>query len=289
MALLEVRDLRVTFGGAHAVDGVSIDVDAGRLVGLIGPNGAGKTTTVDAITGFVPSSGTVTFNGTQLQGPRSRPSTHGADEGNEGSAAASSGTATPRTGRVMSLPPARRALLGLSRTWQGADLFVDLSVLDNLRVAGEQWPVEEHLAILESLGIAELAHGSVLSLSHGQRKLVGVARALAARPALVCMDEPAAGLDTTESQFLGQRIRSIADAGTSVLLIDHDMGLVLGICDYVVVLDFGKVIAEGPPSEIRSDARVLDAYLGKRHKAGDADDDLAVAPLPSDGAGAPTP
>jgi branched-chain amino acid transport system ATP-binding protein len=239
--LLEVRDLRVTFGGAHAVDGVSLDVASHQLVGLIGPNGAGKTTTVDAVTGFVPSSGTVRFNDVYLQSPGKR--------------------------RDQSLPPARRAHLGLARTWQGADLFVDLSVLDNLRVAGEHLSVDEHLAILASLGIADLAGGSVLALSHGQRKLVGVARALAAKPALICMDEPAAGLDTTESQFLGHRIRAIADAGTAVLLIDHDMGLVLGICDYVIVLDFGKVIAEGPPSKIRSDQGVLDAYLGKRHDA----------------------
>jgi branched-chain amino acid transport system ATP-binding protein len=294
MALLEVRELRVTFGGAHAVDGISIDVDTSQLVGLIGPNGAGKTTTVDAITGFVPSSGSVIFKGTQLQGRRilAPPNQPGPSQPPSGTAAPAPATpeVTPeRLGHFTSLPPTRRAHLGLSRTWQGADLFVDLSVLDNLRVAGEHANVDEHMAILESLGIAAFAHGSVQSLSHGQRKLVGVARALAAKPALVCMDEPAAGLDTVESQFLGQRIRSIADAGTSVLLIDHDMGLVLGICDYVVVLDFGKVIAEGPPSAIRSDPRVLDAYLGKRHKAGDADDDLPVANLHVDGAGTTTP
>jgi len=242
MSLLEVRDLRVTFGGSHAVDGVDLDVAAGQLVGLIGPNGAGKTTTVDAVTGFVPSDGSVRFKDVDLQVAGER--------------------------RKRSLPPARRAHLGLARTWQGADLFVDLTVLDNLRVAGEHVPIDEHRATLESLGIAELAEGSVQALSHGQRKLVGVARALAARPELICMDEPAAGLDTTESQFLGRRVRAIADAGTAVLLIDHDMGLVLGICDYVFVLDFGKVIAHGHPSEIRSDARVLDAYLGKRQDAG---------------------
>jgi branched-chain amino acid transport system ATP-binding protein len=251
MPLLEVRDLRVTFGGAHAVDGVSLDVASHQLVGLIGPNGAGKTTTVDAVTGFVPSSGTVRFKDVYLQAPGKR--------------------------RDQSLAPARRAHLGLARTWQGADLFVDLSVLDNLRVAGEHLSVDEHLAILDSLGIADLADGSVLALSHGQRKLVGVARALAAKPALICMDEPAAGLDTTESQFLGHRIRTIADAGIAVLLIDHDMGLVLGICDYVIVLDFGKVIAEGPPSKIRSDQGVLDAYLGKRHKANASDEGRDVS------------
>ncbi len=249
MTLLEVDELAVSFGGSRAVDGVSLEVAEGQLVGLIGPNGAGKTTTIDAISGFVPSQGTVVFKGTALQ--------------------------RPRRGRSdLSLSPTQRARLGLSRTWQGADLFVDLSVMDNLRVAGERRRDEELTSILSNLGIEGLAGSSVLSLSHGQRKLVGVARALAAAPALVCMDEPAAGLDTQESQLFGQRIRGVADEGTAVVLIDHDMGLVLGICDYIYVLDFGHVIAQGPPAEVRTNPAVLEAYLGSRH----AKDVAASAP-----------
>lgn len=240
MALLDVQGLSVSFGGSKAVDDVTLSVEPGRLVGLIGPNGAGKTTTVDAITGFVPCTGAVTFDGTLLDGPRRL--------------------------RRHALSPTRRARHGLTRTWQGAELFVDLSVLDNLRVAGERTPRDELLAILDTLGIESSAQGPVGALSHGQRKLVGVARALAPKPKLICMDEPAAGLDTNESELLGTRIRSIADAGTAVLLIDHDMGLVLSICDYVYVLDFGKVIAEGTAAQIRTDDRVIEAYLGRRHR-----------------------
>ena len=249
MTLLEVEELAVSFGGSRAVDGVTLEVSEGQLVGLIGPNGAGKTTTIDAISGFVPSQGTVLFKGAPFQ--------------------------RARRGRSdLSRSPTQRARLGLSRTWQGADLFVDLSVMDNLRVAGERRRDEDLTSILSNLGIEGLAGSSVLSLSHGQRKLVGVARALAAAPALVCMDEPAAGLDTQESQLFGQRIRGVADEGTSVVLIDHDMGLVLGICDYIYVLDFGHVIAQGPPAEVRTNPAVLEAYLGSRH----AKDAAATAP-----------
>jgi branched-chain amino acid transport system ATP-binding protein len=240
MALLEVQGLSVAFGGSKAVDGITLQVESGQLVGLIGPNGAGKTTTVDAVTGFVPPTGSVTFGGILLDGP----------------------------GRFRrhALSPTKRARLGLARTWQSAELFVDLTVMDNLRVAGERNADAALEEILESLGLLATSGDLVTALSHGQRKLVGVARALAASPKLVCMDEPAAGLDTKESEHLGKRIREIADHGTAVLLIDHDMGLVLSISDYVYVLDFGKVIAQGPPAEIRANDQVIEAYLGRRHK-----------------------
>ena len=244
MSVLEAKGLTVTFGGNRAVDGLDLSVDEGQLVGLIGPNGAGKTTTIDAITGFVPSTGEVMFQGES----------------------------------IASLSSTSRARKGLGRTWQSSELFDDLTVMENLQVAAERVDtkgfirdlfkprnddIDALVVILEALDIAETAEQLPTELSHGQRKLVGVARALAARPTVLCMDEPAAGLDTEESQELGGRIRSLVDGGTSVLLIDHDMGLVLTVCDYLYVLDFGELIAEGTPAEIRSNPVVISAYLGE--------------------------
>jgi len=244
MSVLETRGLTVTFGGNRAVDGVNLKVEQGQLVGLIGPNGAGKTTTIDAVSGFVPSTGDVLFQGESIAG----------------------------------LTSTTRARKGLGRTWQASELFDDLSVIENLQVAAEKISakgffrdlfsprnadVTELMEILESLDLAEVAEDLPTGLSHGQRKLVGVARALAAEPTVLCMDEPAAGLDTTESQELGRRIRALVDGGLSVLMIDHDMGLVLSVCDYLYVLDFGQLIAEGTPAEIRSNPDVIAAYLGE--------------------------
>ena len=242
-AVLATADLSVRFGGVHAVDDVQLAVEDGQLVGLIGPNGAGKTTFIDAITGFVRYTGRVELDGQDLAG----------------------------------LPPHARARLGLARTWQSTELFDDLTVHENVEVGAER---PSFLALtaevvgrrvpapdtpdqaLELLGIHGLADAMPAELTQGQRKLVGVARAIAMRPRLLCLDEPAAGLDTRESEELGQRLRQIADTGTTTLLIDHDMGLVLTICDHIVVLEFGKVIASGPPEDVRRDARVVKAYLG---------------------------
>lgn len=246
MSVLSTDGLSVSFGGKKAVDSFDLRVDEGRLVGLIGPNGAGKTTTIDAITGFVPARGTVTFDGADI-------STYSSTQ---------------------------RARAGLGRTWQSSELFDDLTVMENLQVAAERIDVKGFLcdlvkprndevtaleAILDTLDLGRSADALPTDLSHGQRKLVGVARALAARPKVLCMDEPAAGLDTEESQALGRRIRSLVDGGLSVLLIDHDMGLVLTICDYLYVLDFGQLIAEGTPAQIRANETVITAYLGERH------------------------
>jgi branched-chain amino acid transport system ATP-binding protein len=244
VTLLDVRGLSVAFGALRAVDRLDLAVGAGQIVGLIGPNGAGKTTFIDALTGFVASSGGVSFAGHELNGA----------------------------------PPHRRSRLGLARTWQSLELFDDLTVEENLKVAAERRSAGGVLAdlvrpsraqdrtgvdfALDVLGIADLADRRPSEISHGQRKLVGAARALAGRPRLVCMDEPAAGLDTAESAAFGRQLRRIRDAGITVLLVDHDMGLVLDVCDHVYVIEFGRRIADGPPSEITRDEQVIAAYLG---------------------------
>ncbi len=253
MALLRTIDLTVRYGGLAANADVNLEVNEGSLVGLIGPNGAGKTTFIDAITGFTSvSSGRVEFDGHDLA----------------------------------ALSPDRRAHLGLSRTFQSLELFDDLTVRENLLVAAERpkWysfaldllrtgrTSKENIAQVDAalavLGIEGISERLPSDLSHGQRKLVGVARALAARPKLLLLDEPAAGLDTAESQLLGGHLRGFVEGGTSVFLIDHDMGLVLNVCDYIYVLDFGEIIAHGTSAEIRKDPAVIAAYLGQ--SAGEA-------------------
>jgi len=225
-AVLRVTSLSVAFGGVRALRDVTLEVRKGELVGLIGPNGAGKTTLVDAVSGFVGYAGRVELSGADLSG----------------------------------LPPYERARRGLGRTWQSTELFDDLDVRENLTVASRSGSTARALGLV---GMDWAAEAMPDQLSMGQRKLVGVARALAAEPRLLCLDEPAAGLDTRESAELGARLRDLADQGQSMLLIEHDMGLVLGICDRVVVLEFGQVIADGPPSAVRADPQVIAAYLGE--------------------------
>jgi branched-chain amino acid transport system ATP-binding protein len=247
MSLLETRALTVQFGGLFANSEVNITVDEDRFVGLIGPNGAGKTTFIDAITGFVPSTGAVTFDGADIS----------------------------------QLSPHTRARRGLARTFQSLELFEDLSIEDNLLAVAQptRWfdLVTDVLRLtrtssatrqrvdkaLDVVGLSDVRKRSPNDLSHGQRKLVGVARALAATPKLLLLDEPAAGLDTQESMQLGEQLRSLVGGGRSLFLIDHDMGLVLNVCDYIYVLDFGAIIAEGTPAQIRTNRAVIDAYLGE--------------------------
>jgi ABC-type branched-subunit amino acid transport system ATPase component len=243
MSVLTARGIGVSYGGVHALTDVDLTLEPGQLVGLIGPNGAGKTTFIDAVTGFTPHRGTVQLDGRDLTGA----------------------------------PPHLRARAGLARTWQSGDLFDDLTVAENLSVAAgpHRWwggllgtlrgpaaASTSALDVLARVGLGDLVDARPSDLSQGQRKLIGVARALAAGPRAVLLDEPAAGLDTTESRSLGERLRAVANSGTALLLVDHDMGLVLGVCDHVVVLEFGKVIAAGTPDEVRRDPAVIRAYLG---------------------------
>ena len=245
MSLLQTDKMSVTFGGLRAVNDVDFAVTDGSLVGLIGPNGAGKTTFIDGITGFVPTTGKIVFDGHD----------------------------------ITRLPVHKRAGLGLGRTWQSLELFDDLTVEENLFVAADKQTAKNFLLdivvpgrhrerkdvelAMDVLGIGDLAKKKPNEISQGQRKLVSAARALATRPKLLCMDEPAAGLDTQESLQLGASLRNIVNSGTSVFLVDHDMGLVLTICDFIYVIEFGIKIAEGTPAEIKRNPRVIEAYLGQ--------------------------
>ena len=254
-AVFRARGVSVSFGGVRAVAGVDLEIEAGELVGLIGPNGAGKTTFIDAITGFVKSEGTVELGGTAMNG----------------------------------LPPHVRARRGLARTWQTVELFDDLSVRENLTVAAARHgrpdrknrdrigparaltlpggtptdpqgaSVDEELTVLDLVQVAE---SMPWELTQAERKRAGIGRALVAKPRLLCLDEPAAGLDARQSKEFGALLPGIARAGTAVLLVDHDMGLVLSVCDRVVVLESGAVIASGTPAEIRGNEQVVAAYLG---------------------------
>jgi len=231
-AALSIEALSVRYGGVVAVDGVTFEVKEGEIVGLIGPNGAGKTTLMEALGGFIDYRGTVSFFDEALEGR----------------------------------PPHRRAHLGLGRTFQGIDLYDGMSVAENV-VVGEYVATDatDLDAVLSDLGLLQVRDRNVGELSRGQQQLVSVARALAGHPRVLLLDEPAAGLDTTESLQLAERLRQVRDKGVTILLVDHDMSLVLGLCDTIHVLDFGVLIASGPPAEIRSDRRVAEAYLGGLH------------------------
>lgn len=234
MALLEVSGVTVAFGGNRALDDVGMSADRGRVTGLIGPNGAGKSTLFDVVSGLRrPSAGRVVLGGRD----------------------------------VTRLGPARRSRHGLARTFQRLELFGRLSVRDNLLVAAELGPERRRAAraaddILERLGLTGIADTCADTLPTGVARLVEVGRALAVRPGLLLLDEPAAGQDGRETERFAALLRSLADDGTAVVLVEHDMGLVMAVCDEVYVLDLGKVVAVGPPERIRTDEAVLAAYLG---------------------------
>ena len=243
--VLEVENLRVAFGGLVALDGVRMTIAPGEIHGLIGPNGAGKTTFIDTVTGFHrPQTGEMRLEG----------------------------------GRLNARSATERARAGISRTFQSGELFDDFTVRDNLVPAvyrrgwgsslldmaaprrGGHDPVIDH--VLELVGIGDLRDRTPAELSHGQRKLVAIARALAGRPKLLLLDEPAAGLDETESEELGLLLARIAAEGTTILLVEHDLSLVRSICGQLTVLDFGKVIASGAAAGVLADQAVIDAYIG---------------------------
>ncbi|MEU4427099.1 ABC transporter ATP-binding protein [Actinoplanes sp. NPDC024001] len=240
--LLATENLTVRYGGVLANTDITLHVDAGEVVGLIGPNGAGKTTFVDAVTGFTAATGTVTVAGR----------------------------------RVDRLAPHERRRAGLARTWQAGELFTDLTVRQNVAVASGRGPLRTMVndligrrdpghdtdTVLSTLGLASVADRRPGELSLGRQKIVGVARALAGATRVILLDEPAAGLDTDESAEFGGHVRAIAASGPAVLLIDHDMTLVAGVCDRVYVLDYGAVIASGTPAEVLADPAVRTAYLG---------------------------
>jgi branched-chain amino acid transport system ATP-binding protein len=240
---LSARSLTVAYGGVRAVDGVSLDIETGSLAGLIGPNGAGKTTLIDALSGFVAYEGSVSLGDAALDG----------------------------------LPPHERVRRGLVRSFQSVELIDDLDVRGNLLVAADRlsiWGALRDLVVPRSpaarrleravdvAGVGHLLDRRTGELSEGERKLVGLCRALVADPGVLLLDEPAAGLDTDESRRLGDRLRAVVGAGTAVLLIDHDMDLVLDVCDVVHVIDSGRHIASGTPAEVRHHDRVVAAYLG---------------------------
>lgn len=243
---LEIKNLTVRFGGTIAVDNISLRVDPGEIVGLIGPNGAGKTTTIDAITGFVrPAAGSTSLGDLDI----SRWSVH------------------------------RRARTGLSRSFQSLELFESLSSAENLHTASDHrdrwayltnlfWPDRAMLPktaalVLDQLSLSEYAAQQAKDLPQGHRRMLSVGRAVATRPRMLLLDEPSAGLGRDKVPELAMFIRCMArDAGMGVLLIEHDMDFVMSVCDRIVVLDFGQIIADGPPAAVRADPQVNAAYLG---------------------------
>jgi branched-chain amino acid transport system ATP-binding protein len=253
-SLLEIAGVTMHFGGIVALDDVTFGVAKGRIVGLIGPNGAGKTTLFNCLSRlYRPARGDIRLNGQSLR----------------------------------RCAPSDIAALGVGRTFQASTLFASMSVLDNVKVGaharGHNGPLADALtlpftraeerefddtsrAMLDFVGLANMARRPATSLSLGARKRVELARALAAKPLLLLLDEPAGGLNHEEVADLGSLIRAIRDQlGITVLLVEHHMGLVMSLSDQVVVLNFGRVIADGPPDVVRGNPAVTEAYLGPRH------------------------
>jgi branched-chain amino acid transport system ATP-binding protein len=259
MPLLAIRDLTMRFGGLLAIDSVSFDVAPGAVTALIGPNGAGKTTLFNCLTGFYrPTAGSLLLD---RAGARRE---------------------------LAGLAGHRIARLGIARTFQNIRLFPRMTVLENLMVAqhaplmrasafsiagllslpsyrrAEADAIERARHWLDRVGLLDRANAEAGSLAYGQQRRLEIARALCTEPRLLCLDEPAAGLNATESGELARFLRGLTqELGIAVLLIEHDMSVVMGVSDRIVVLDYGRKIAEGTPVEIRADKAVIAAYLGE--------------------------
>ena len=238
MPLLSAESIVVRFGGLAALSDATVEVEAGRVTGLIGPNGAGKTTLFNVVTGLQePTAGRVVFDGVDI------------------------------TGRS----PFRRARMGIARTFQKLEAFGSLSARDNVLVAAEQrkaWDRSSYDAreladeLLERVGIADVARFMVGTLPTGTARRVELARALATGPRVLLLDEPSSGLNEDETETMAALLRDLAADGLGVLLVEHDMSFVMGTCELIHVLDFGRIIAVGPPAQIQADRAVQAAYLG---------------------------
>lgn len=250
--LLKVDNVSMVFGGLRAVSNLSMHIDEGELIGLIGPNGAGKTTAFNMITGvYTPTEGKVYFNGQQSSGKKSYQVTQ----------------------------------MGMARTFQNIRLFSELSVIDNVKIAynmhvtynladaivrdgkylsEEEFITQKALDLLKIFHLEEEAHEVAKNLPYGKQRRLEIARALATEPKLLLLDEPAAGMNPQETKELMEMIRWIRkEFNLAILLIEHDMGLVMGVCERIYVLEYGMKIAEGTPDEIKQNARVIEAYLGE--------------------------